>query len=118
MGGRASIEPGDTDSVQHLLYRSRHRARLHRANSETFPRDTRVAVTAKEQTEEEFELPTGYEGMLQRRAIHKFRRYRLERLDPSSDRLSRVLLSRLLFERGILDCQRIALQQRDQKTVG
>ena len=110
MGERTSVKSRDTDSMQQLLDRPRHRTRIHSANIEAFPRHTHVPVAAKEQAEEELELLAGDEGVLQGRTVHQFRRHRLERLDPPSERISRLLLPWILFFRSLVDHQWISLQ--------
>lgn len=70
MGERTSVKSRDTDSMQQLLDRPRHRTRIHSTNIEAFPRHTHVPVAAKEQAEEELELLAGDEGVLQGRTVH------------------------------------------------
>lgn len=70
MGERSSVKSRDTDSLQHLLDRSRHRACIRSTNFETFSRRAHVPVAPKEQAEEKLELLAGNEGVLQGRVVH------------------------------------------------
>jgi len=107
-------EPRHSNSVHHLLDEPRYRAGVRRTNPEAVPGDSHRALAAEEQAQEELELPTRDERVLPGRVVHQLPGYRLERLDSTSERISRILLSRILFHGSFPDQQWLALQQRYQ----
>jgi len=107
-------EPRHSDSVHYLLDESRYRAGVRRADPEAVPGDSHRAFAAEEQAQEELELSARDERMLPRRVVHQLPGYRLERLDSTPERISRLLLPRILFHGSFLNQQWLALQQRYQ----
>uniref|UniRef100_A0ABD2W920 TGF-beta family profile domain-containing protein n=1 Tax=Trichogramma kaykai TaxID=54128 RepID=A0ABD2W920_9HYME len=106
----------DALAVDCLQYMHESRARIGAGLAggahQALHRHTDGAGTPAEQAQARVQLPSRYQGVLSRGAVHQFRGHRLERLDPLSERISRLLLQGIL-QHGLFPLhQRLSIQRR------